>query len=78
MPDKPIKKKKKLSDLTMEDVRDCQTCKDKPTHVKHICFLARQREINAITKLANKPKHICLICGRVANNEENLCTPFEM
>ena len=35
-------------------------------------------DIEKITSLTNAPKFICKACGRVANNEENLCQPVPM
>ena len=78
MKDKPIKKKRKISELREADVKKDLKCEHEAQHKNHICYLARRREIAKISKLADKPKHICLICGRVANKEEWLCTPFEM
>lgn len=80
MPNKdiPIKKKRKISELREADVKSSPECEHKAQHHNHICYLARRREIATIVKLADKPKHICLICGRVANKEEWLCAPIEM
>lgn len=75
---KPIKKKRKLSDLTKAEINANHCCTNESLHENHMCYLARRRDIAKIVKIANNPKHICLICGRVANKEDNLCTPFEM
>lgn len=47
-------------------------------HERHLCVLAAQRKIEEIKKLADKPKFICNICGRVANQEASLCEPTEI
>jgi len=32
-------------------------------------------DLKAIKPLVNAPKFICKVCGRVANNQQNLCKP---
>ena len=45
---------------------------------KSICSLGKiniEKEFESLSKLVNKPKHICLKCGRAANEKGNLCKP---
>jgi hypothetical protein len=46
------------------------------SHAEHICTLAQQNEFEDIKKLANNPNFMCSNCGRVANDDKNLCSPF--
>ena len=47
-------------------------------HSGHLCVLASKEEFEKIKKLTNKPKFICFNCGRVANEECNLCNPMPL
>ena len=44
-------------------------------HSLHICELAQQQKFQQIKGFADSPGSICVNCGRVANEEENLCNP---
>jgi hypothetical protein len=46
------------------------------SHTEHICTLAQQNQFADIKSLANNPCFMCSNCGRVANDEKNLCNPF--
>ncbi len=48
-----------------------------PNHEKHLCSLADKRKMKTVARLAKDAKFMCLICGRAAKNEENLCWPTE-
>ena len=45
-------------------------------HSIHICDLANKEKQDEIVKLAESPHHMCMQCGRVANEAENLCNPL--
>ena len=75
--DDPVPKKIKISELNRSEICDAK-CQNSLKHENHICYMARRREIAKIAKLATNPRYICLICGRVAHFEENLCAPFDM
>ena len=46
-------------------------------HEKHLCSLADKRKMKTVARLAKDAKFMCLICGRAAKSEENLCWPTE-
>lgn len=35
-------------------------------------------DVEALKPLVNQPRFICKACGRVANEEKNLCKPVKM
>lgn len=48
------------------------------THQSKMCAMTCcpcNVDLEKIKNLANQPKFICKLCGRVANNSENLCSP---
>jgi len=45
-------------------------------HSIHICDLANKDKQDEIVKLADSPHHMCMQCGRVANEADNLCNPL--
>ena len=47
-------------------------------HNLHFCALASAKKFDVIKELAKKPKYICYNCGRVAQEEKNLCNPKSM
>ena len=48
-------------------------------HEKHLCTLIGNKvEIRNIKPLVNNPKYICEVCGRTANNRENVCAPTKL
>ena len=58
-------------------------------HVKRECIwhgpvyrkasaLVDRRQMLTVARLAKDGKHICVICGRVAEGEENLCAPVAL
>ena len=44
-------------------------------HREHICSMACEGKFLEIERIARRPGHICLTCGRVADKKENLCSP---
>lgn len=44
-------------------------------HSIHICELASQNKYEEIKKMAKNPNYMCYNCGRVADEEKNLCYP---
>ncbi|HBG27182.1 MAG: hypothetical protein A2Y10_07405 [Planctomycetes bacterium GWF2_41_51] len=53
-----------------------------PMHEKHLCFLTNLGLHNTNTpeykNLVMNPKFMCESCGRVADNEKNLCKPIKL
>jgi len=48
-----------------------------PHHEKHLCSVVVKRNMKTVAKLAKDAKSLCLICGRAAKSENNLCWPTE-
>ena len=48
-----------------------------PNHEQHLCSIVAKRKMKTVARLAKDAKYICLICGRSANSETNLCWPIE-
>ena len=48
-----------------------------PNHEQHLCSIVGKRKMKTAARLAKDAKYICLICGRSANKEKNLCWPME-
>jgi len=47
-----------------------------PHHAKHLCSIVAKRNMKTAARLAQDAKYICLICGRSAKKETNLCWPI--
>ncbi len=43
-----------------------------------LCDLANEGKLCDIKNLAQSPEFICSSCGRIADYEENLCSPESM
>ena len=48
-----------------------------PNHEQHLCSIVAKRKMKTAARLAKDAKYICLICGRSANKDTNLCWPVE-
>ena len=48
-----------------------------PNHEQHLCSIVAKRKMKTAARLAKDAKYICLICGRSANKDTNLCWPLE-
>ena len=48
-----------------------------PNHEQHLCSIVAKRRMKTVARLAKDARYICLICGRSANKETNLCWPIE-
>jgi hypothetical protein len=48
-----------------------------PNHKRHLCSIVAKRNMKTVARLAKDAKYICLICGRSAKKETNLCWPIE-
>ena len=62
----------------------CETsspCSCSGNRENKLCELTKpqnQFDMDKVVPLVNEPKHICRCCGRLANNEENLCNPIKL
>jgi hypothetical protein len=45
-------------------------------HTVHICELAKAENFAKIKELAKEPYYMCFNCGRLADQEKNLCNPI--
>jgi hypothetical protein len=48
-----------------------------PNHEQHLCSIVAKRKMKTAARLAKDAQYICLLCGRSANKETNLCWPIE-
>jgi len=49
--------------------------------IKTICSLSKkdiEKDFKEICEIVKNPKYICLKCGRIANQKNNLCKPEKM
>ena len=47
-------------------------------HQGHLCVLASRELFEKIKGLAREPRFICFNCGRVADEQCNLCNPMSL
>jgi len=47
-------------------------------HEGHLCVLAGKEMFEEIKQITKKPEYICFNCGRVADEEKNLCNPMSL
>jgi hypothetical protein len=47
-------------------------------HQGHLCVLASNDQFEKIKRLARNPRFICFNCGRVAEEDCNLCNPMPL
>ncbi len=50
----------------------------KGDHDGHLCVLVSQQKFEEIKELVKNPQFICFNCGRVADEEKNLCNPMPL
>jgi len=50
----------------------------KGDHGGHLCVLVSQQKFDEIKELVKNPQFICFNCGRVADDEKNLCNPMPL
>ena len=51
---------------------------DEQTHERHLCSLVDRKQMLTAARLAKHGKYVCVLCGRVAAKEENLCAPMDL
>ncbi len=44
----------------------------------HLCDLVNEGKFVQIKSLAEDPGYMCMACGRLADNSENLCNPVDV
>lgn len=53
-----------------------------PGHDKHLCFLDNigyvKSNLETYKELVRHPKYVCKNCGRVADDDRNLCKPEQL
>ena len=47
-------------------------------HQGHLCVLVSAGQFDKIKRLASKPRFICFNCGRVADEDCNVCNPMPL
>jgi hypothetical protein len=47
-------------------------------HQGHLCVLASKDQFIKIKTLARNPRFICFNCGRVADEDCNICNPMPL
>lgn len=47
-------------------------------HKGHLCVLVSEKRFDEIRQLVKQPRYICFNCGRVADDEKNLCNPMPL
>jgi len=62
--------KKELQDIELSDLH--------PDHEKHLCHISSLRNMRTVGKLAKDAQYLCVICGRAAKEEVNLCEPAKI
>lgn len=50
----------------------------KGDHSGHLCVLVSEKKFDTIRNLVKAPQYICFNCGRVADEQENLCNPMPL
>lgn len=50
----------------------------KGDHTGHLCVLVSRQKFDEIKELVKSPQFICFNCGRVADEEKNLCNPMPL
>ncbi len=49
-----------------------------PDHEKHLCHISSLRNMKTVGELAKNAQYVCIVCGRAAKSEVNLCEPGEI
>ncbi len=47
-------------------------------HNDHLCALALRKQMLTLARLAKDGNFICALCGRVARDAKNLCSPTDL
>jgi hypothetical protein len=46
-----------------------------PDHEKHLCHITALRNMKTVGILAKDAQYLCIVCGRAAKSDLNLCEP---
>ena len=49
-----------------------------PDHEKHLCHITSLRNMRTVGRLAKDAQFVCIICGRAAKDQGNLCEPAKI
>lgn len=49
-----------------------------PDHEKHLCHITGLRNMKTVGALAKDAQFLCVVCGRAAKNQGNLCEPVKI
>jgi hypothetical protein len=49
-----------------------------PDHEKHLCHITSLRNMKTVGLLAKDAQYVCVICGRAAKSNNNLCEPAKI
>jgi len=67
-----------MSEKKVEMLPEYQLTDLHPNHEKHLCHIASLRNMKTVGVLAKDAQYICVICGRAAKSQINLCEPAKI
>ena len=61
-----------------EPIQEYRLIDEHPDHDRHLCHITNERNMKTLGELAKNAQFLCVICGRAARKEENLCEPAKI
>ncbi len=49
-----------------------------PDHEKHLCHITSLRNMKTVGRMAKDAQFLCVVCGRAAKYQVNLCEPAKI